>query len=79
MWKLWHKLRESQNGAIFRQAASGGPLRRLISYVPQLNLVVEIDGGQHFERDGIEARSAARCVVGGARRSCLRFWQFGHR
>lgn len=53
--RLWFKLRRKQlNG---RQFYRQKPLGKFIVdfYAPSVNLVIEIDGGQHFTEEGKEA------------------------
>ncbi len=51
---LWSRLRRKQlhNVQFYRQR----PLGRYIVdfYAPAVNLIIEVDGGQHFEEDHIE-------------------------
>ena len=56
---IWYALRAHRlNGAAFRRQAPIGPY--IVDFVSHAaKLIIEIDGGQHFE-DGHERRDAAR-------------------
>lgn len=71
---LWRKLRElNRQGCHFRQQAPIGPyIADFLDH--RAKLVIELDGGQHGERDGLarDARRTAWLHRSGCR--VLRFW-----
>lgn len=47
-WLLWQELKGSKLGYKFRRQQGVGPYV-VDFYCPELNLVIEVDGGTHFE------------------------------
>ena len=69
---LWQQLRAARlNGHKFRRQASIG--RYIVDFVCfEARLIVEVDGGQHAERQGQDAQRTAWLEAEGFR--VLRFW-----
>ena len=51
---LWSRIRADQLGARFRRQYQLGPYVADF-YCPALKLAIEVDGGQHYEQEGIES------------------------
>src|SRR5690348_4198882 len=69
--KLWSRLRASQLGAKFRRQHPIGGYIADFCCIEQ-RLIVELDGGQHFEQRGYDLRRSQALEALGFR--VLRFW-----
>jgi very-short-patch-repair endonuclease len=70
-WRLWGVLRGGQMGASFRRQHPIGPYF-VDFYCAPLKLAIELDGGQHAERQGYDnARSA---FLGTQGIKVVRYW-----
>jgi very-short-patch-repair endonuclease len=69
--KLWARIRRNQLGVKFRRQHSIG--RYIVDfYCPEKHVVLEIDGGQHFERRCYDAERTKYLESLGM--TVLRFW-----
>jgi very-short-patch-repair endonuclease len=70
--RLWHILRDRGSGAKFRRQFPFGPYI-LDFYCLERRLVIEVDGSQHYEADGL-AKDAERTAL--LEKSGLRMLRF---
>jgi very-short-patch-repair endonuclease len=68
---LWHRLRGKQLGVAFRRQYPVGPYIADFACT-SLAIIIELDGGQHAERKGYDARRDAFLLSKDF--SVLRFW-----
>jgi very-short-patch-repair endonuclease len=59
---IWSKLRKKQigNAQFYRQKNIGHYI--VDFYCPKGKLIIEVDGGQHYETEGIKKRSGERAI-----------------
>jgi very-short-patch-repair endonuclease len=70
--RLWSRLRRKQlDGFRFRRQQPIGPYA-VDFYCPEARLIIELDGGQHAEREAEDAERTAWLETRGCR--VLRFW-----
>ena len=71
--KLWVHLRKKQvsNLQFFRQRPIGNYI--VDFYAPEMKLVIEVDGGQHFEEEGLEYDEIHDAFLEGQGLKVLRF------
>jgi very-short-patch-repair endonuclease len=70
-WRLWGVLRGSQFGVSFRRQHPIGP-HFADFYCASLKLVIELDGGQHAEREAADAARTAFMEARGI--AVVRYW-----
>lgn len=74
--RLWSKIRGKQIKGLqfYRQKIIGNFIVDL--YCPKVNLVIEVDGGQHYEKEGIEKDKARDEYLNSLGLRILRFNNF---
>ncbi len=70
-WRLWGVLRGSQRGASFRRQHPIGPYF-VDFYCAPLKLAIELDGGQHAERQGYDDARTTFLATQGIK--VVRYW-----